>query len=100
MTRGSNHAVCNLLATTMANLWRPPNIHVHPTPSEIQLSKESVDILEMQLQDALAARLPAEIGESRPWIARIPHDVISMIFLELSQMDWSAPLVLSQVCHG
>jgi hypothetical protein len=96
----------------MTDLWQTPNIRLLPTPSEIKLTKKSIDILEVQLQNAQAAlqlaqqavtALQRQIDEKKTWIApirRIPHDVISMIFLELCQTNWSAPMILSSVCRS
>jgi hypothetical protein len=112
LTRGSLASVCNLLPATMPELWKPSHIHAVLTPSEIKLTQESIEILEVQLQNAMAAlqsaqhavtTLQRQIDERRSWIApirRITHDVGSMIFLELCRIDRLAPIVLGSVCRG
>jgi hypothetical protein len=101
-----------LVPTTMPTIWEPPNKHALPTPNEARLVKESIELLEIQLQSAMVALMRAQLAvttlqrhieERRAWIApirRLPHDILSNIFLDVCEEgEWWTPLNLAEVCQ-
>jgi hypothetical protein len=95
----------------MSALWNPPDKYALPTSIEFKVVKESITALESQLEGAMAildlarrnvAVLQQHIDERKAWLApirRVPHDILSAIFLDVCREDWSAPLLLGQVCQ-
>jgi hypothetical protein len=84
------------------NMWPPPNIHALPSKEEIQQIKEEISSMELQIIGAQLkiAALQKSVAERKAWIApirKVPHDVLSQIFVEVSMDDWKAPVTLQSV---
>jgi hypothetical protein len=83
-------------------MWPPPNIQALPSKEEILQIKEEISSIEMQLMDVQLKMeaLQKSIAERKAWIApirKLPHDVLSQIFVEVSMDDWTAPLTLQSI---
>jgi F-box-like len=83
-------------------MWPPPNIHALPSKEEIQQVKEEISSMERQIADAQLKidALRISVAEREAWIApirKIPHEVLSHIFLDVSMDNWKAPLTLQSV---
>jgi len=83
-------------------MWPPPNFLDLPSKDEIRKIKEEILSMERQIADAQLKidALRKSVAEREAWIApirKIPHDVLSQIFVEASMDDWKAPLILQSV---
>ena len=80
-----------------------------PSTDEIKSTKRMIRELETRLEEAIQAQLQnvidelqQELGHCRAWIApvyRAPLEILSMVFIEASQIDWNIPFVVGAVCR-
>jgi hypothetical protein len=83
-------------------MWPPPNIQSLPSKDEVQKIKEEISSMELEI---IATELKLEalrksVTERKAWIApirKLPHEVLSHIFVEVSMDDWKGPLILQGV---
>jgi hypothetical protein len=83
-------------------MWPPPNIQALPSKEEILQTKEEISFIERQLTEVQLKMevLQKSIAERKAWIApirKLPHDVLSQIFVEVSMDNWKAPLILQSI---
>jgi hypothetical protein len=83
-------------------MWPPPSIQALPSKEEILQTKEEISFIELQLIEVQLKMeaLQKSIAERKAWIApirKLPHDVLSQIFVEVSMDNWKAPLILQSV---
>src|SRR5450432_4128335 len=83
-------------------MWPPPNIQALPSKEEIQQIKKEILSMELQIVDASLKieALRKSVTERKAWIApirKLPHEVLSHIFVEVSMVNWKAPLILQSV---
>lgn len=86
-------------------MWPPKNPHSLPSKIEIQETKDEIFTLERDLAEALLLvdQLKTALFERRAYIAPIrtlPHEILSIVFVDLSQKNWKIPLQLQGVCRS
>jgi hypothetical protein len=86
------------------DMWPPSNIQALPSKDDIQQIKQDISSMEQQIVDAQLKieTLRKSVAERKAWIApirKLPHDVLSQIFVEVSMDEWKAPLTLQGVCR-
>ncbi|KIM30843.1 hypothetical protein M408DRAFT_321789 [Serendipita vermifera MAFF 305830] len=89
-------------------MWSLGNPESLPSQGERTSAMETIYVLQKKREEILAKAkqeandLELEISKIRAWLApirRVPADVLSLIFVEVCQLDWQAPKVLGIVCR-
>jgi hypothetical protein len=83
-------------------MWPPPDIQSLPSKEEVQMIKEEISSMELEIIDTelKLEALRKSVIERKVWIApirKMPHELLSQIFMEVSMDDWKAPLTLQAV---
>lgn len=92
-------------------MWSLENAEALPSESERVFANEAIDALEKKREEVFAKMkklkleakdLRLEISKIKAWLApirRVPADILSLIFVEVCQSDWQAPVELGAVCR-